>query len=244
MVAVIDEAFARRHFADENPIGQGLDIGNGSDGFYEVVGVVGNVRHSGLDADAAPTMYVPYTQDIFAQMWILARAEGDPAALTNGLRQALRETDPSIPMSSVATMSSILGDSVAQRRFSMLLLVVFAGIALFLAAVGLYGVVAYAVSQRTREIGLRLAIGAAPVDVLRMVIGGGLKLALVGVVIGLAGAWALSGLMRSLLFDLDPVDVSSYLATAVALLAVAALAAYVPARRAMRVDPLVALQGE
>jgi putative ABC transport system permease protein len=244
MVAVIDEAFARRHFPDENPIGQGLDIGNGSTGFYEVVGVVGNVRHSGLDADATPTMYVPFKQDIFAQMWMVARSGSDPAMLTNGLRQALREIDPAIPMSSVATMSSILGESVAERRFSMLLLIVFAGIALFLAAVGLYGVVAYSVSQRTREIGLRLAIGAAPANVLRMVIGGGLKLALVGVAIGLGAAWASSGMIQSLLFDVEPVDLSSYAATAVALLAVAALAAYVPARRAMRVDPLVALQGD
>jgi putative ABC transport system permease protein len=243
MVAVIDEAFAKRHFPGENPIGQGLDIGNGSQGYYEVVGVVGNVRQAGLDADAAPTMYVPYKQDIFGQMWMVARTSGDPATLTNGLRQALREVDPAIPMSSVATMSSILGESVAQRRFSMLLLMVFAGIALFLAAVGLYGVVAYSVSQRTREIGLRLAIGAAPANVLRMVIGGGLKLAMVGVVVGLVGAWALSGLIQSLLFDVPPVDPSSYATTALALLAVAALAAYVPARRAMRVDPLVALQG-
>ena len=144
----------------------------------------------------------------------------------------------------MSPLATVVSESVAQRRFSMLLLALFAGVALFLAAVGLYGVVSYTVSQRTREIGLRLAIGASPGDVLKMVVGGGMKLAAVGVVIGLAGALALTSLIAKLLFDVTPFDPASYGATALLLLAVAALACYVPARRAMRVDPIVALQQE
>jgi ABC-type antimicrobial peptide transport system permease subunit len=144
----------------------------------------------------------------------------------------------------MSTLENVVNESVAQRRFSMLLLGLFALIALFLAAVGLYGVVAYTVSQRTQEIGLRMAIGAEGRDVMRLVLGGGMRLALVGVVIGIAGALALSRLVRSMLFHVTPFDPATYAATALLLLGVAALACYVPARRAMRVDPLTALRQE
>jgi ABC-type antimicrobial peptide transport system permease subunit len=152
--------------------------------------------------------------------------------------------DPQLPTYSVNPLATIVSDSVAQRRFSMLLIVLFASIALFLAAVGLYGVVAYTVSQRTREIGLRMAIGAAPRQVLGMVLGGGMKLALIGVAIGIAGALVLARLVQTMLFEVAPSDPTSYAATAILLLAIAAVACYVPARRAMRVDPLVAMQAE
>ena len=144
----------------------------------------------------------------------------------------------------IDNLTTIVSESVAQQRFSMLLLTLFAGVALFLAAVGLYGVVAYSVSQRTREIGLRIAIGARPGDVLRLVVGGGMKLTLAGIIVGIAGAIGLSRLIQTLLFQVTPSDPVSYVATSALLLAVAALACYVPARRAMRVDPLVALQAE
>ena len=242
MVAVIDEAFATRHFPNEDPIGRGLDIGNGTDGFYEIVGIVGNVHHEGLDSDPLPTMYVPYRQDIFSGMWLVARTNGDPAQLTSTVRQTVREIDPALPAFSISPLENVISDSVAQRRFSMLLLGVFALIALFLAAVGLYGVVAYTVSQRTQEIGVRMAIGADRSDVLKMVVGGGMKLALVGVVIGTAGALAVARLVAAMLFDVTPFDPTSYLLTAATLLTIAALACYVPARRAMRVDPVVALR--
>ena len=242
MVAVIDEAFATRHFPNEDPIGRGLDIGNGTDGFYEIVGIVGNVHHEGLDADPSPTMYVPYRQDIFSGMWLVARTNGDPAQLTSTVRQTVREIDPALPAFSISPLENVISDSVAQRRFSMLLLGVFALIAVFLAAVGLYGVVAYTVSQRTQEIGVRMAIGADRSDVLKMVVGGGMKLALVGVVIGIAGALAVARLVAAMLFEVTPFDPTSYLLTAATLLTIAALACYVPARRAMRVDPIVALR--
>jgi putative ABC transport system permease protein len=242
MVAIIDESFATRHFPNEDPIGRGLDIGNGTDGFYEIVGVVGNVHHDGLDADPSPTMYVPYRQDIFSSMWLVARTNGDPAQLTSTVRQTVREIDPGLPAFSISPLASVISDSVAQRRFSMLLLGLFALIAVFLAAVGLYGVVAYTVSQRTQEIGVRMAIGAGRSDVLKMVVGGGMKLALFGVAIGIAGALAVARVVAAMLFEVTPFDPTSYLATAAILLAVAALACYVPARRAMRVDPIVALR--
>ena len=241
MVAVIDEAFATRHFPNEDPIGRGLDIGNGTDGFYEIVGIVGNVHHEGLDSDPLPTMFVPYRQDIFSGMWLVARTNGDPAQLTSTVRQTVREIDPALP-AFISPLENVISDSVAQRRFSMLLLGVFALIALFLAAVGLYGVVAYTVSQRTQEIGVRMAIGADRSDVLKMVVGGGMKLALVGVIIGIAGALAVARLVAAMLFEVTPFDPTSYLLTAATLLTIAALACYLPARRAMRVDPIVALR--
>jgi putative ABC transport system permease protein len=244
MVALVDETFVERNFPGEDPIGRGLDIGNGTDGFYEIVGVVGNVRHDGLASTPGPTMYVPHKQDPFSAMVMVVKTEGDPAQLSSAAREAVRGIDPALPAYAMAPLADIVSDSVAQRRFSMLLLAVFAGVALFLAAVGLYGVVAYAVNQRTREIGLRMAIGAQRGDVLSLIVGGGMKLAIIGVAIGLAGALALSGFVEAMLFDVTPLDPTSYGVTASVLLAVAALACYVPARRAMQVDPIVALRNE
>ena len=244
MVALVDEAFVRRHFAGEEPIGRGIDIGNGSDGFYEIVGVVADVHQGGLDAEAAPTMYVPFKQDVFSSMWLMVKTSGEPATHAGLVRQAVREIDGALPAFSIMPLANMVSESVAQRRFSMLLLSLFAFVALFLAAVGLYGVVAYTVSQRTQEIGVRMAIGAQRGDVLRMVLGSGMKLALLGVTVGVAVALALAGLVASMLFGVTPFDPASYLATAAVLLAVAALACYVPARRAMSVDPLIALRQE
>jgi putative ABC transport system permease protein len=241
---VVDQAFAERHFPNEDPIGRGLDIGNGTDGFYEVVGVVGNVRHDGLDSDPAPTMYVPYEQDVFSAMWVVLRTDGDPAQLAGAARLTVREIDGGLPAAQMGPLADVVSDSVAPRRFSMLLLGLFALIALFLAAVGLYGVVAYAVSQRTREIGVRMAIGAQAGDIRRLILGGGLRLAVVGVVLGTAAALALARLVASMLYEVTPFDPASYAATALVLLAVAALACSVPASRAMRLDPLAALREE
>jgi putative ABC transport system permease protein len=244
LVAVIDEAFARRHFAADDPIGQRLDIGNGTDGAYEIVGVVGDVRTSGLDSLPAPTMYVPLKQDVFSTMWIVARGEGEAGGLVGDVRRVLREIDPALPAYAIQPLTAVISDSVADRRFSMQLLTLFAAVALFLATVGLYGVVAYSVSQRTREIGLRLAIGAGRGDIVRLVVGGGMRYAAAGVLIGGASAVALGRYVESMLYEVTSLDAVSYAGTAAVLLAVAALACYVPARRAMRVDPLVTLQSE
>jgi len=241
-VAVVDQKFVDRYFPDRDPIGQGIDIGNGTDGFFEIVGVVGGIRDDSLEANPAPTMYIPFAQNTFSGMWVVARTPGDPAALPAAVRQTIRSIDSTLPAFAMAPLTTVVSESVAQRRFSMLLLGVFAAIALFLAAVGLYGVVAYTVSQRTQEIGLRMAIGAQRNDVLRLVVGGGMKLALLGVVIGLVVALALGRLIATLLYEVTPFDPVSYSATIFVLLAVCALACYVPARRAMRVDPIVALR--
>ncbi len=244
-VAIVDEAFVKKYMPNEEPMGQGVHIGNGVDGFFDIVGIAGDVHYDGLDAISAPTMYVPATQDEFSTMWVLARARsGDPAQLGGPARQLVRQMDPALPAYSVTPLAEVVSGSVAQRRFSMLLLALFAGVALFLAAVGLYGVVAYSVSQRTREIGLRMAIGASPGHVLGMILGGGMRLAILGVVIGIVGALLLARLVQTMLFEVAPYDPTSYAATAALLLAIAALACFVPARRAMRVDPLVAMQSE
>jgi putative ABC transport system permease protein len=243
-VAVIDEAFARQHFTNADPIGQGLHIGNGVDGYFDIVGIVGNVHTRGLDEAAAPTMYVPIAQDVFGSMWVVVRGEGDATPLAAVARAALHEIDPALPLYSATPMTTILHESLAPRRFSMTLLVLFAGLALFLAGVGLYGVIAYSVSLRTREIGVRIAIGARPATILRLIVGGGMTLALIGTIAGLAGALALSSFMQSLLFGVKPSDPVSYAATSLLLLLVAGLACFVPARRALRVDPVVALRAE
>jgi putative ABC transport system permease protein len=244
-VAIVDSVFAKTYFHDVDPIGQALKIGNGAgDAPYTIVGISGDVHYSGLDAISGPTMYVPMPQDPFSSMWVLVRAKGDAAALGATARDALRSVDQNVPAYSMNPLTTIVSDSVGQRRFSLLLLVSFAGLALFLAGVGLYGVVGYSVGQRTREIGLRLAIGAQPSRVLGMVVWDGMKLALIGVAVGLVASFLLSQLVKSMLFEVSPSDIVSHLATAAVLLVVTAIACYVPARRAMRVDPMVALQAE
>ena len=244
MVAIVDQKFVDRYFPDQDPMGKGLDIGNGTDGFYKIVGVVGSVLHDSLDGKPSPTMYIPYTQDVFSSMWVVVRAKGEPTQLSAAARQAVRDIDSTLPAFAMTPLADVVSESIAQRRFSMLLIGVFGAIALVLAAVGLYGVVSYSVSQRTQEIGLRMAIGADRRDVLRLIVGGGMKLAVIGVVIGVAGALALSKVIATMLFELTPMDLVSYSGTVMVLLAVAMVACYVPARRAMRVDPIIALRAE
>jgi putative ABC transport system permease protein len=244
LVAVIDEAFAKQHFDGEDPIGRRIDIGNGNERFFEIVGVVGSVKYEGLDTIPRPTMYAPFSTEPFATMWMMVKTAGDPTDFAPTARQVLRELDPAIPAAALERLDAVITESVAQRRFAMLLLAAFAFVAVFLAAVGLYGVVAYAVSQRTREIGLRMAIGAQHGDVLRLVLGGGMKLAAAGIGVGLLAALWLARYVSTLLFGVTPFDPVSYSATVAILLTVTALACYVPARRATTVDPLVALRAE
>jgi putative ABC transport system permease protein len=244
MVAIVDEAFSRRYFPGEDPIGRGISLGNGTDGFCEIVGIVGDVRYGGLDAGAEPTVYVPFSQDTFSTMWILARTEGDPNGIASASRALVKDIDRNLPTYMMSPLADVVSDSLAQRRFSMLLLSLFALIALLLAAVGLYGVISHSVSVRTQEIGVRLAIGAPRGRLLAMVIGQGMALVLAGIVVGLAGALALARLVSTLLFEVTPFDPPSYASTVFALLVVALLACWVPARRAMRVDPVTALRYE
>ncbi len=248
-VTMINAEFAREYFQGQNPVGKSLTLDKDQ---LEIVGVVGDVRSS-LNEPAPPTFFVPIAQasfktDQFLQAWsptsILVRTAVNPLSLSYAVQAAIQDADPNIPVGHVRSMEEVSAVSLAFQRLLMALMCVFAGLALVLAAVGIYGVLSYAVRQRTREIGIRLAMGAQRKDVLRLVVGQGLRLALAGLLIGVAGALALTHYLSSLLFGVKPNDPLTFVAVSVLLLAVVMLATYVPALRATRVDPIVALRHE
>jgi putative ABC transport system permease protein len=240
-VAIVSQAFVSRFGAGENLLGKRLRIG---DDWHSVVGVVSDIRQSGLDEDAAPHVYVSYRQAGPMRAGLLVRTTTDPLSLVAAVRAQVQAVDKDQPIYSVNTMSAMIAAAVAPRRLNLVLLCSFAALALVLAAVGIYGVMANLVTQRTGEIGLRMALGAQRVDVLRLVIGRGLRLTLVGAAIGLGASFALLRLMASLLFGVSASDPFTFVAITVLLLLVALLACYIPARRATKVDPLVALRYE
>jgi putative ABC transport system permease protein len=250
-VVVVNEAFARRYFPNENAIGQRIRPSppariwkNQRLTSFEIVGIARNVKSAGLNADSEPTYYVPATQAPLTDMTILVRTQNDPAAIVPALRKAVWSIDPNQPIADISTMEKIVSDSIAQPRLSMLLMGLFGALALILAAVGIYGLLSYAVTQRTQELGIRIALGAQLTDVLTLVLKQGMTLALIGEAIGLVGAFALTRLIRTLLFGVAPTDAMTFIAVGGVLTAVALLACYIPARRATRVDPLVALRYE
>jgi putative ABC transport system permease protein len=206
------------------------------------VGIVGNIKHRGLDSEFEPEFYYPYPQTPVPFSAIVARTQGDPLSLTAAVRNAVFEVDQEQPLTRPRTMEMAISDSVTQRRLNMILLGVFGALALVLAAVGIYGVMAYTVTQRTREIGIRMALGARRLDVLKSVVGQGMLLAVSGVGIGLAGAFLVTRLMETLLFGVTPTDLATFGSIALLLLVVAFFACCVPARRATKVDPVVALR--
>ena len=260
-VMVIDEVMAKSLFPQQDPIGQGIRIavpegfGPGLDGPIEIVGVVGHVKHFGLATDASSKIqyqvYLPFVQlpdqimpMIATGMTMTVRTTVDPLSIVSAVRRQVSEQGGDQPVFGVQTMEQIVSDSVAGRRFSMLLLGVFACLALVLAAVGIYGVISYTANQRTHEIGIRMALGAERTDVLRLVVGDGLRLSLLGVGAGLAAALGLTRLMSSMLYGVRPTDIVTFAAVSLLLAGVAILASYVPARRATKVDPMVALRYE
>ncbi len=244
-VVIINESFARQHFAGEDPLGKRITFGSSGNPTREIVGVVGDVRHAGLDEATNPEYYVSYLQNPISRMTVVTRAaSSDPAALAPSIRGAIRQVNSGQPVYNVRTMDQLLAQSLARRRFNMILLGVFAGLALALAAIGLYGVMSYTVAQRTHEIGIRLALGAQKGDVLRLVVGQGLLLAVVGVGLGLAVAFAATRLLATLLYGVSATSVTVFASVSLLLLLVALLACYVPARRATRVDPMIALRYE
>ncbi len=254
VVIVIDDVFARTYFASENPIGKHINLA----GFgvqAEIVGVVGHVKQWGLDADSKsaieaqfdyPFMQLPEKLMALAAnaVAVVLRTEGDPTTVMASVRRAVAEIDPREVVYNVQTMNEVVSNSFAARRLSMMLLGVFAVLALVLACVGIYGVISYLVGQRTHEIGVRMALGAQQNDVLRLIIGHGARMALVGVAVGIVAAMGLTRLMANQLFGVSPHDPITFVGVAVLLIIVAVAACYIPARRAMRVDPIIALRCE
>ena len=243
---VIDEEFARRYWPGEEAVGKRIAMGSEKDPrFLTVLGVVGRVKMESLGTDSKRVQgYFPFAQIPSGGMTVILKAAGDPNQLVAAVRQQVKTIDPDQPIYSVRTMDDIRAESVAPERLNLTLLSIFAGIALVLAVVGIYGVMSYTVTQRTHEIGIRMAIGAQPRDVFRMVIGQGMMLALIGVACGLIGAFGLTRLMASMLFGVEPTDPMTFAAIAVLLTGVALVACYVPGRRATKVDPVVSLRYE
>jgi len=247
-VVIINETLATRYFASEDPIGKRLDLSGPKD-LREIVGVVADVRNYGVDAEVKPEVYVPllqsapeYLANLVSALTIVIRSTIDPTALTQTLREQVQALDKDQPVSAIKTMEGYLDESIAQRRFNMLLLGVFAGLALILAAVGIYGVISYTVTQRTHEMGIRIALGARGRDILRLVFSSSMATSITGIVIGLAAAFALTRLLRSLLYQVTATDPVVFATIPLLLLTVAAIATYIPARRAMKVNPITALR--
>jgi putative ABC transport system permease protein len=240
-VAIINDNFARRYFPNVDPLGKKIIVGRMT---REIVGVVGSIRHESPADEEAEKLYAPHAQNSWGTVMLIVRAAGDPNKLVAAASKAVWDGDPEAAVSTIATMDQALSEVVSRPRFNTLLLSVFSILALILASVGLYGVMSYAVAEHTREIGIRLALGAQASDVLKLIVGQGLVLALVGVVVGVAGAFGLTRLMAKLLFGVTPTDPTTFVGVSALLIVVSLLACYVPARRATRVDPMVALRYE
>jgi len=242
---IISEAFARRYWPNEDALGKTVVITSFGPRVQTVVGVAGDVRSFGLDVEAGPMVYASaQAYSGWNPMGLVVRSAQEPESRVADVRSVIRQIDPQVPIYDVTLLSDALSDSLGARRFNMYLLGSFAAIAATLAFVGLFGVLAYLVSQRTRDIGIRLALGAGPADVFKLIVGQGMLLALIGAVLGVGGALAAARVMKSLLFSVDPRDPLTFAVVPLVLLTVAVLACYLPARRALRVDPLIALRAE
>jgi len=243
---IVNEHTARTFWPKGDVIGKQVRFGGdrSKNPPVTVVGVVNDVRHQALTSEPKYEVYRPWRQSTAGDVYLVVRTAGDPESVVPELRSRLREIDPEIPLFNVRTMQSYVTDARSDQRLAMLLFGIFAAIALLLAAVGIYGVTAYAVEQRTSEIGIRMALGAARQDVLRMVVGQGLRLVLGGLAFGLVGSWALTRVLGEMLYGVSPTDPVVFGGVVVVLLAVAIAANWIPARRASQVDPMVALRYE
>jgi len=244
LVVVINETMARRYFPNEDPIGQRMTVTFDTPEAREIVGVIGDVLHNGLHAEPRPEMFVPHQQSASSYMTFLVKTKTEPGAQLASVKRAIREVNPNQTFARTATMEELVSDSLKQRRFNLFLLGLFAAIALLLATIGIYGSISYSTRQRTNEIGVRIALGAQTLDVLRLIVGQGVVLALVGVVIGLGASFLLTRTIKSFLFGVTPTDPLTFLAISLLLLVTAFIASLIPARRATKVDPLIALRAE
>jgi putative ABC transport system permease protein len=248
-VAIINEALANRYFPVEDPIGKyvshiGANQNDGDPEMWQIIGIVGDVHHSSLTRAATPELYLPFHQNSWSWGNFFVRTTNDPAALTKSFTEAIRMGDTTVPVAKVQPLAQAISDTVAQTRFYTLLFALFGVTGLLLTLTGIYGVISYTVAQQTQEIGIRMALGAQGSDVLKLVIGQGLVLTLVGIGLGLLGALGVTRLMQTLLFGVSATDLVTFAAVAATLIAVALIACYIPARRAAKVDPLVALRYE
>jgi len=245
-VAIVSEGFARRFFTDQEALGKRIKQSGPGYGnkWMEIVGVVGNVKYLGLAVDTDPALYMPFAQSYVPLMFLAMRSSGDAAGLGAALRQDIQSIDPGVTLAQISTMEQALDLSVSQPRFDTMLLSLFAGIALLLAAVGIYGLIAYSVAQRTREIGVRMALGAARADVVRMVVGQSASLAVIGIVLGVGGALLLTRLLKTMLFGIGVVDALTFAAAPMGIMLVVLAATFIPALRATRISPVVALRYE
>lgn len=244
--AVISQSLAQKYFSNADPIGRRIQFGNmdGDERLLEIVGVVGDVREVGLDRAPTPTVYAnAFQRPQSYSLWLVVRAQSDPATLIPSMRQAAQSLNPEMP-TTFRTLAEVYSSSLDARRFSLVIFGVFASVALALAILGLYGVISYAVAQSTREIGIRLALGARTANIFRLVIGQGLFLTVIGILVGLAGAFALTRLMTNLLYGVSATDPMTFVGITLLLVGVALLACYIPARRATKVDPMIALRYE
>jgi putative ABC transport system permease protein len=244
-VALLSETLARRLFPNEDPLGKRLNVPDTDAEWTNVVGVVNDIRHTGLDGAIDQVVYLNYRQLPRPNgMELALRGAVEPSSLAPALRNAVREIDPALPVYDVMTMNERLSNSVADRRFNLLLLGGFAALALLLAGVGVYGVISYVVTQRTHEVGIRIALGAQRADVLRLFIKQGMAMVTLGVALGLLGAFALTRVMKGLLFDVSASDPLTFACVALLLSLIALAACYLPARHAARIDPLASLRRE
>ena len=256
-VAIINETMAKRYFPNEDPIGKRMAMGgqkspgqpvNANPGhqspWNEIVGVVADIKKLGLNAQTVPDVYIPYWQFPMQSPTLIVRTVANPGSIAALIRSEVKSVNKNVPAPTIQTMDEILADYVAQPRFQTMLLSLFGIVALFLAAVGIYGVISYSVVRRTHEIGIRIALGAQKSEVLRLVLSQGLRLTLIGVTVGLAGAWALTRVLRSVLYEVNALDPLTFVATTLVLLSVALVACWLPARRATKVDPMAALRYE
>jgi len=244
LVAVINETMAKRYWPNANPIGQRINETLSERNWREIVGIVGSVQHLARGEEPKPEMFVPLSQVPPESLNVAVRTQVEQASFEATLRRSVTAIDANLPVFEVRTMEERLFESVAQPRFRTVLLGVFAALALVMAVIGLYAVMAVSVAQRTHELGIRVALGAQRRDVIGLILRQGIKLVSLGIVIGLAGAWALTRVLTTLLFEVKPTDPLTFVAVPVLLIAVAILACWLPARQAASVDPLTALRYE